>query len=58
MKKGTAPWGCIDVFYKTKSSNDEKMKLFGGTYAEERKMLRFIKQVVDKGGVVTDVHYD
>lgn len=53
-----ARWGSIDLIYTTKSSAEEKLKIFEGTMSGERKMLRFSNRVMEQGGNILEVHYD
>ena len=51
-------WGSIDLIYTTKTSSEEKLKIFTGTLSGERKMLQFAKRVREQGGNILEVHYD
>lgn len=53
-----AKWGSIDLIYTTKTSSEEKLKIFTGTLSGERKMLQFAKRVREQGGNILEVHYD
>lgn len=51
-------WGSIDLHYTTKTSKEEKLKIFSGTKSGERKMIRYAKRIIENGGEIIDIEYD